>query len=208
MSQSPEIVIFDLGKVLVDFDYSICARKVSAKGKLAPEQVQQLIDHSPLLFRYETGKIDKTEFPREVCKLTGYCGTLGEFAPDFSDIFSPIEPMIALHADLRRRGVPTFILSNTNDMAAGHIRHAFPFFSNFDGYILSYEQGVMKPQARIYEIAEEITGRKADQIIYIDDRFENVEPGRLRGWHVIHHQAPDATIRRIQELELTGDGLP
>jgi glucose-1-phosphatase len=199
MPQRPEVVIFDLGKVLVDFDYSIAAKKISAKGNIPPEEVQRLIDHSPLLFRYETGVIDQAEFHREVCKLTGYCGPLDEFAPDFSDIFSAIEPMIALHEELRGRGIPTFILSNTNDMAAGHIRGAFPFFSNFDGYIFSYEQGVMKPDMRIYEIAEKITGRRGEQIVYIDDRLENVEPGRKRGWHGIHHVNPDETIRLVQK---------
>jgi FMN phosphatase YigB (HAD superfamily) len=198
----PEIVIFDLGKVLVDFDYSICARKLSAKGKLPPEEVQRLIDHSPLLFRYETGQIDRAEFHREICKLTGYGGTLEEFGPAFSDIFTPIEPMIALHAELRRQNIPTFILSNTNDLAAGHIRRAFPFFSNFDAYIFSFEQRVMKPDPRIYEITERITGRRGAQILYLDDRLENVEPARQRGWHTAHHQKPTDTIRALQQLGL------
>ena len=66
MPQSPEVVIFDLGKVLVDFDYSICARKLSAKGKSLTEEVQKMIDHSPLLFRYETGQIDKAEPRRAI----------------------------------------------------------------------------------------------------------------------------------------------
>jgi glucose-1-phosphatase len=202
MSRRGEVVIFDLGKVLVDFDYSIAARRISAKGNISSEEVQKLIDHSPLLFRYETGLIDKAEFHREVCKLTGYRESLEQFAPDFSDIFTAIEPMIALQADLRQRGVPTFILSNTNDMAAGHIRRAFPFFSNFDSYIFSYEQGVMKPDERLYEIAEQITGHRGEQIIYLDDRLENVEPGRKRGWHGIHHRNPDETLGFIQKLGL------
>src|SRR5207249_2785909 len=101
---------------------------------------------------------------RKVCALTGYRGLQQEFEPAFSDIFSPIEPMIALQAELRSRKVPTFVLSNTNDLAVAHIRRTFPFFANFDGYILSCEQRVMKPHARIYELAETITGRQADQI--------------------------------------------
>ncbi len=58
--------------------------------------------------------------------------------------------MIALHAELRGRGVPTYIFSNTNDLAIEHIRRNFPFFKNFVGYIYSYEIGAMKPDARIY----------------------------------------------------------
>jgi FMN phosphatase YigB (HAD superfamily) len=205
MPDAPEVVVFDLGKVLVDFDYSICARKLSAKGKSLPEQVQKMIDHSPLLFRYETGQIDQSEFHREICKLTSYTGTLEEFGPAFADIFVPIEPIVAVHGELRRRGVPTYILSNTNDLAIGHIRRAFPFFANFDGYILSYEQGVMKPDPRIYEITEKITRRHGDQIVYIDDRLENLEPARQHGWHTIHQQNPAETIVAIRRLGLIGE---
>ena len=202
--KAPRTVIFDLGKVLVDFDYAISATKLAAKCKISPAQVQNLIDHSPLLFRYETGKIDKSQFYREVCALTGYCGSQGDFEPVFSDIFSAIEPMIVLQADLRRRKIPTFILSNTNDLAVSHIRRTFPFFANFDGYIFSYEQRVMKPDAGIYEIAEKLTGFAGSEIVYIDDRRENVEPGRKRGWNVIHHQTPEATIAAIKALGLLG----
>src|SRR5437868_8177435 len=142
MARPPQAVIFDLGKVLVDFDYGISARKIAAKSNRSAAEVQKLIDHSPLLFSYETGQIDKSEFYREVCKLTGYRGTQDQFEPEFSDIFSEIAPMIQLQSELRRAGVPTFILSNTNDMAVGHIRRTFRFFCNFDAYIYSFEQRV------------------------------------------------------------------
>jgi HAD superfamily hydrolase (TIGR01509 family) len=200
MLKPPHIVIFDLGKVLVDFDFAIAARKIAANGDRPPAEVQKIIDGSPLLSRYETGEIDKAEFYRQVCKQTGYRGTQEEFEPAFSEIFTAIEPMIAAHSELRRLHVPTFILSNTNDLAATHIRRKFPFFSNFDGYILSYEQGVMKPHDRIYEIAENLTGCRGSQIAYIDDRPENVEPAKLRGWNVVHHQTPGETIAALRKM--------
>jgi putative hydrolase of the HAD superfamily len=200
MPNSPKVVIFDLGKVLVDFDYAISARKIAAKSNCSAAEVQKLIDHSPLLFSYETGQIDKSEFYRQVCKLTGYRGRQEEFEPEFSDIFSEIEPTIRLHAELRKAGLPTYILSNTNDMAVGHIRRTFPFFSNFDAYILSFEQKVMKPHAGIYENAERIIGHRARDIVYIDDRLENLAPAALRNWQVIHHRSPDQTISALKTL--------
>jgi FMN phosphatase YigB (HAD superfamily) len=46
--------------------------------------------------------------------------------------------MTATQAALRANGIPTCIFSNTNPIAVRHIRTAFPFFANFDGYVLSY----------------------------------------------------------------------
>ena len=140
---SPQVVVFDLGKVLVDFDYGIVARKIAARGKLAANEVQKFIDQSPLLFRFETGLITNEEFFTEVRSATGFRGEFGEFAKVFADIFEPITPMIEIHARLRRKNIPTFIFSNTNELAVRHIRSRFPFFSQFSGYILSYKHGAM-----------------------------------------------------------------
>ncbi len=200
--RTPEVVVFDLGKVLVDFDYSIAACRIAARSGRPPADVQHFIDHSPLLFRYETGLMTRESFYREVCSATGFPGDLDEFATFFADIFSPMPEMIELHARLRRARVPTFIFSNTNDLAIAHIRANFPFFAHFDGYVLSYEHGAMKPQARLYEVVEQTTGRKGAEILYLDDRPENAEAGVARGWQVIQHGQPSASITRVEELGL------
>jgi FMN phosphatase YigB (HAD superfamily) len=198
----PDVVVFDLGKVLVDFDYSIAGRRIAARSTMSAIDVQRFIDHSPLLFRYETGLLNRKQFFDEVCITTGFQGSLEEFSHFFADIFSEIEEMIQLHARLRRHKVPTFVFSNTNDLAVEHIRRSFPFFSEFDAYVLSYEHGAMKPASRLYEVVERVTGKHGEQILYLDDRIENAEAGRGRGWQVIHHRNPVETARMLARLGL------
>lgn len=192
MSDSPAF-IFDLGKVLVDFDYSIAARKITARSTRAPWDMHGFLGSSPLLVEYETGSITRLEMFEAVCAATGFQGTLEEFSGYFAAIFFEIPEMIALHGELRQRGFRTYIFSNTNDLAVEHIRREFPFFSNFDGYIYSYEVGVMKPHSGIYEAMERLCGRHGADLIYLDDRLENVEAGQRRGWRSIHHQTPRQT---------------
>jgi glucose-1-phosphatase len=204
----PEVVVFDLGKVLVDFDYSRAARRIAAQSQRSAAEVQALIDNSPLLFRYETGRLTREEFYREVCQATGFTGTLAEFCDYFSDVFTPMESMIALHASLRRSGYPTYIFSNTNDLAIAHIQRSFPFFAHFNDYVYSFEHGAMKPEAKLYEVVERVTGREGAAILYLDDRIENVEAGRRRGWQTIHQQSPAASAQRLHELELLSPDTP
>jgi len=194
----PKAVIFDLGKVLVDFDYAIAGRSIAGRGRLSADQVRQFIDHSPLLYRFETGQISKEQFFAEIQATTGFTGSIEQFSEIFSDIFTPIEPMVTLHAELRERGVPTYIFSNTNELAVARIRRNFPFFSRFDGYILSYEHGAMKPDPRLYEVVEAKTGCRGRELFYIDDRRENIETAAGRGWQVILHEAPDQTRKAIR----------
>lgn len=198
----PEVAVFDLGKVLVDFDYSIAARRIAARSTMPPTDVQKFIDHSPLLVRYETGLMTREEFYSEIRAITGFLGDIDEFGSFFADIFSPMDEMIRLHQALREQRVPTYIFSNTNDLAISHIRRNFPFFANFDDYVLSYEHGAMKPHAKLYEVVERVTGKRGDQILYLDDRPENAGAGVARGWHVIQHHDPAASLKRVKELGL------
>ncbi len=204
-AQTPEVVVFDLGKVLVDFDYSIAGRRIAAQGDLSPAEVQNLIDHSPLLFRFETGLMSKEQFFQEVRQATGFRGSMEQFTSFFADIFFPMPEMIELHARLRTRGVPTFIFSNTNELAVSHIRRNFPFFSQFTDHIYSYEHGAMKPDARLYEVVERKTGRCGAQILYLDDRAENVVAGLKRGWQVILQETPEKSWDALKRLGLIED---
>jgi FMN phosphatase YigB (HAD superfamily) len=142
----------------VDFDYGIAAAKIAPRAKFTPEQVRHALDHSPLLYRFETGLMTNEEFAVEVCSICGFSGTVDEFYEAFADIFSEIQPMTAMQAALRANGIPTCIFSNTNGVAVGHIRRRFPFFAHFDHYILSYEIGAMKPDAKIYAAVERAVG--------------------------------------------------
>ena len=201
MSAQPKAIVFDLGKVLVDFDYSIAVRRIAARSKVGLQDLGNfLLPHSPLLFRYELGRRSSEAFYKEICASSGFCGDFDEFSLSFGDIFVPIEAMVALHASLKNQGLPTYIFSNTNELAVLHIRKNFPFFANFDGYVLSYEHGVMKPEAGLYEAVERTCGRTKGDILYIDDRPENIAAGAERGWQVILQESPAKTIEAVRGL--------
>src|ERR1041384_6664666 len=203
---TPKVVVFDLGKVLVDFDYGIAARRLAARCAMEVDEIRKSVEQSSLLVRYETGQISTAEFFAEARAAIQFPGNQTEFSALFSDIFTPIEEMIALHAELVAAQIPTFIFSNTNELAVQHIRKRFPFFSRFNGYVLSYEQGAMKPQPEIYRAVEARTIRSGPQILYIDDRPENVQAGAARGWQVIWHETPKKTNTLLRQLGLWPDG--
>ncbi len=195
-------VVFDLGKVLVDFDYGIAARRIAARSKMTPAALGAFIMQSSLLLDYETGLLNSLQFYEKVCEATGFSGSFDEFGHLFADIFVPIEPMVQLQAELRQRGFPTYIFSNTNELAVRHIRQHFAFFANFDGYILSYEHRAMKPDARLYEVVEKQSGRRGPELLYLDDRPENVAAGAARNWQVILHETPKKTAAALNALGL------
>ena len=194
------VFIFDLGKVLVDFDYSIAARKIAARSTKSPQNLHAFLGGSPLLLQYEKGTLSRQAFFDAIREVVGFQGSLAEFGEAFADIFSEIPAMIALNAELRQRGFKTYIFSNTNDLAIEHVRRNFPFFKEFDGYIYSYEVGAMKPEAKIYEAMEAMSGGFGSDLIYIDDRAENIAAGKGRGWRTILHESPERSRAEIAAL--------
>jgi FMN phosphatase YigB (HAD superfamily) len=196
------IVVFDLGKVLVDYDYRIAARKIAAQSNLSSAKIEVLIQQSPLIIDYESGRLKRSEFFEQICRVTGYRETMDVFGRLFADIFTPIPVMIELHAELRCRGIPTYIFSNTNDLAVEHIQRNFPFYDNFDGYVLSYKIGIMKPDAGIYEALEKLAGRRGKEIIFFDDRLENMQAGAARGWRAVLHESPEKSRAEMEKIGL------
>jgi glucose-1-phosphatase len=194
------VVLFDLGKVLVDFDWNVAARNIAPRSKYSPPELLERMMRSPLLPRYELGRITSRGFFEEVRKAIDYQGTFEDFAAAFGAIFSEIPAMVALQARVRAAGLPTWVFSNTNDLAITYIRKTYPFFSNFDGYFLSYELGQMKPDAGIYETAQKTTGCVGKEVLYIDDFAENVAGGAARGWQTIHHVSPAQTVPQVEQL--------
>ena len=199
---TPKAVVFDLGKVLVDFDYSIAARRIAARGKITLGEIARYINQSPLFVQYELGRVTTEQFYQEIEAVTGFRSDLTEFSDCFADIFVAIEPMVQLQAELRQKGLPTYVFSNTNELAAEHIRRNFPFYRSFDGYILSYEHGAMKPDAKLYEVVECESGRRKAEILYLDDRPENVAAGAARGWQVILQETPEKSRAAVEKLGL------
>jgi len=196
----PKVVVFDLGKVLLEFDFGRAARALSPLSATDPVGFRAAIDQSALLLRYESGGLTDEGFYGEIQRLTGYRGSFEDFAAGFSDIFGEIAPMIALQQSLRSRGIPTWIFSNTNDLAVSFIRSRFPFFGGFDGYVLSYQIGAMKPAPASYEAVERATGHRAADLLFLDDREENVMGAQARGWQILHHRDPSETVPRVHRL--------
>lgn len=198
--QKPKAVVFDLGKVLLDFDYSIAVASMLEHCAVSEAELLAILNQSELLFRYETGHLTTTEFFEEVRRRSSFKLGQDHFEPLFGDIFKPIPEMIALNQSLRAAGIATYIFSNTNEMAVKHIRAEYPFFADFTAHILSYEHRAMKPSPAIYEVVERQTGASGPEILYIDDRQENVEQGAARGWRIIHHSSEHLTVPRVKEL--------
>ena len=194
------VVAFDIGKVLLDFDYGIFVNRMAPRTNMDESALNTYLNQSPLLAKYESGQISSSEFTKIVQQETGFEGLESEFADLFKEIFTPISDVIEMHRVIAEGGMATYTFSNTNEMAVRHMSRAYDFWPRFDGHVLSYEVEALKPEAKMYEFLERTAGCSGGEIAYVDDRPENVEAGRERGWNGIQQHTPIETRLALEEL--------
>ena len=168
--------IFDLGRVLVDFDHNISAANIARFTGKPQEWLYQLFFESELIKSFDEGRVSPRKFYSEVKKLTGLKISYQEFVPLWADIFSEKKEMSELVTCLKR-DYRLVLMSNVNALQLERIRRNFSVISEFDELVLSYKVGAMKPDPKIYEVAIKAARTTPDRIIYADDRQELVDGG-------------------------------
>lgn len=194
-------LIFDLGRVIVPFDFRRGYEHMSERCGLPPEEVRVRLKADGMVCDFESGRMDSREFHRRVAQLLESDVDYDEFREIWFSIFLP-ETLVPdslleqLHARYR-----TVLLSNTNPMHFEMIRERYPILRHFDAFVLSYEAGAMKPDPRIYEAAVSAAGCAPRECFFTDDIPEYVEGARRMGIDAVLFEGAG---RLEQELRARG----
>jgi putative hydrolase of the HAD superfamily len=194
-----DAIIFDLGNVLLAFDESRAVERLAARTGKTRQQIDEYARGTPHITELALGKITKLRFFYTVARDLEFEGTYEEFALIWSEIFTPIEPMLALAQSLKHR-LPRLILSNTNGIHMDYVFQHYPFLQEFDAHILSHEVGLLKPDPAIYRYAISTSGLAASRTVFLDDIAANAEAARHVGMQAIHYQNPDQARAELTKL--------
>ena len=197
-------VCFDLGKVLLHFDWQIMLDRVAQKSPLAPAELAKLMSADAQIMAYEVGGITSPKFFAHLRKLFQYQGTAKELRAAFSEIFTPLPEHIALAALLAPH-YPLAIISNTNEAHIVHAEATYSFFSLFHARIYSHQLKTMKPRREIYDAAlASLGGIDPQEALFIDDLESNIIGAVQLGWQTIHLR-PEVDLRQaLASYELKG----
>ena len=186
----PVTFLFDIGNVIIRFDFGVAARRIESRCALAPDEILRAIE--PLAVPFEKGQLSVDEFVATSTERIGFSGSAGEFVDAFADIFTLNQPIADLIAKLDGDGHPLYLLSNTNGIHEPFFtREWADLFGRFDGAVYSHVAGCMKPDREIFEIAIRRLDLEPARTVYIDDRPENVEAGARAGLNAIGYDPDD-----------------
>lgn len=176
-------VIFDLGRVLIDFDHGIAAKKAAFFCNKTPREIFDFFFDSKLTALFEEGRISPVDFFLKVKETISLNLSYEEFLPVWNEIFFLTDDNRAVYDLVRnlRENYRLALLSNINELHFNYLKNNFPLFDHFHHILLSFEMNCIKPSPLIYKRALEILGLLPEEVFYTDDRPEFIQAARSLG---------------------------
>jgi FMN phosphatase YigB (HAD superfamily) len=189
MPETPKIIVFDIGGVLLDWKALIPV--IADKLKITLDQF-----HSELqkpLKDLELGKKHQDEFWKYLCDKYNYGGEY----QDLKKIWIEEQPLIDSGWSVLKESIESGykVACCTNNWIGTLERQVeiIPDFSLFKIVINSAYEGARKPDEEIYRIVESSVGEKGKDVLLIDDSEENCKGAEKLGWETFQF---DCTINK------------
>jgi 2-haloacid dehalogenase len=183
-------LIFDFGGVLIEWD----PRNLYRRYFDAPQAMEQFL--AEVDFMGWNAHQDKgRSFVEGVAELTArfpqYAPLIHAYHEHWEEsIGEPITATINIVKRLKQAGWPVYGLSNWSTETFPIVRQKHDFFDLLDGYLISGEVKLVKPDPAIFQVMLDKIGRTAQECLFIDDSLPNIETARRLGFACIHYQSP------------------
>lgn len=196
------VVVFDLGNVLIPFNYQIMINKLEViESGLGQRFVEYYQSHYEIHRNFEKGLIEEEDFINLMLETINYKIDGETFCKYYSEIFTINENVIELLPILKEK-YKLVLLSNTNGIHKKYGWENYSFINYFDKLILSHEVKAVKPERAIYLEVEKYTNRPSDEHIFIDDVLEYVEGAKNMGWDGIQFLGYDYLVEQLKVRNL------
>jgi FMN phosphatase YigB (HAD superfamily) len=191
-------VIFDLGRVLIDWDIS------QSIWDLIREEVGLDDDPGPrrrffesLYAELATGRMTPEEFFEKLKDRVAIHLDYDQFVKSWCEIFFPMQGMEDLFAEVEKR-VAVGLLSDTDPIHWDYLPPLYPFLKRIKNPTLSFEIGFMKPSPEAYLAAARDVGFPPEQCFFTDDKPENVDGARKVGMDAELFNGAEKLRRQLQ----------
>ncbi|NJS14872.1 MAG: HAD family phosphatase [Sphingopyxis sp.] len=170
----PRCVIFDVGKVLFQWDL----RHLFAKLIADPAELEWFVAHvvtPEWHFQHDAGRPLAEMVPELKARFPSYATLIDAYATRFNEtIPGPVQGSLELVERLDSAGVPLFAITNFGHEFWEGFRPTQPIFDRFANIIVSGTEKMMKPDPAIYRLAIERFGIDPAGALFVDDVAANV----------------------------------
>jgi glucose-1-phosphatase len=196
-------VIFDLGKVIISFDFMRGYVGLEQVCGLPAAEIRRRIASTDLVHRFESGLVEPEDFVDQLSHMLDLHISYDKFCEIWSSIFLP-DPLIP---ESMLQGIGErfrlILLSNTNAIHFRMLEQTYPLLRHFHDTVLSFRVGALKPSPVIYREAIARAGCLPEECFFTDDIADYVAAARREGMDAVQFESC-AQIER--ELAARGIG--
>jgi len=194
-------VIFDLGRVLVNFDFKRGYRALEGLCPYTAAEIPKRLSTCGLVEQFETGLIEPRDFVTQMSAVLDLAIDYDRFCQVWTSIFTETLVPEAMLEGLAAR-YRLLLLSNTNAIHFEGLRQTHTMFRHFHHLVLSYEVKAMKPHPRIFQAAVALAGCRPEECFYTDDIGDYVAAAQNLGIDAVRFES----LAQLQK-ELTVRGI-
>jgi len=182
-----EALLFDLGNVLVEFDFERAFAHWAARSGAPPAEIRRRFQMDDPYERHERGEIGASEYFRSLRESLALDLSEKDLEEGWDSIFIREVPGVrALLRSLEGR-VPLYVFSNTN---VNHHRVWSVQFADmlrcFDRVFVSCELGKRKPTPEAFHAVSQAIDVPPEHILFFDDGLANVAGALAVGMQAVH----------------------
>lgn len=195
-------VVFDVGNVLFTWDPRFLYERLIDDDRALDAFLRDVVTHD-WHFQHDAGRPFAETSAELIAQHPHHRELIAAWGPRFNDsVGGAVDGMTELIDALAARDVPLFAITNFSDEFWGPFRATQPVFDQFRDIVVSGTERVVKPDAAIYRLALDRFEMPADQLIFVDDRAENVAGAQAAGMHGHLFRDAETLQRELQRLEL------
>lgn len=193
---------FDIGGVLGTNGWDRHQRREAAE-KFGIDLDEYTARHAEVVAEFEEGLLSIDQYLDRTIFTRPRSFTPDDFRQFMYGCSKPFPESIAVARDLAESHlVRMCTTSNEADELSRYRIRLFGLTAIFDTFLASSWIGIRKPAAMFYERVLAITGARAEDTIFIDDRPENLVAPTALGFHVIQYESPDQLRRELHDAGL------
>lgn len=202
VSLEGRIILLDLGGVLIEV-VSMQRLGELMKGAMPHDEVAERWSKSRYLRLFESGRCGRDEFARGIVEEICLDMPPDEFMAEFDLFLKGFYPGAeTLLGELERSGYRLACLTDTNAFQWSSLCRRTAIDRYFGRCFLSYEIGTTKPDPGVYRHVIEGLGCGLGEILYFDDREDNVRAGEKAGMKSYLAEGVGGLSQRLRELKL------
>ena len=192
----PQAVVFDIGNVLTCWTPEAFYDRVI--GEARRRELFAEVDLHGMNLAVDAGALFRETIYEWAGANPKWAVEIRWWYDRWIELASPrIEGSIVLLRALRAKGVPVFALTNFGKDSFVEALPRLDFLSEFDRKYVSGEMGVIKPDPLIYQMVEQDCGLTGAQLLFTDDRADNITAAARRGWRTHQFESWQGWARRL-----------